>query len=155
MGKYILHFDYKLKDGSEQYRCKFYKDSKIKCKAFARFDSKGQTIKYNNKQTCRVDEKKVSMLLVNNGIKSSIDNTSIPFSIKAKVLYNTAQKKATKRKTCEVPDNEKIDKLKIKDKNHINVHDQWSPSYKNHQSVLYRYLNKYLPKDVENLEDMQ
>ena len=50
--------------------------------------------------------------------------------------------------------NENIDKLKIKDKNHINVHDQWPPSYKNHKSVLYRYLNKSLPKDVENLEDM-
>lgn len=148
MGKYILLFDYKL------YRCKFYKDRKIKCKAFARFDSKGQIIKYNNKHTCRVDEKKVNMLLVNNEIKTSIDNTSIPFSIKAKILFNTAQKKLIKRKNCEEHDNENIDKLKIKDKNHINVHDQWSSSFKNHKSVLYRYLNKSLPKDVENLEDM-
>ena len=29
---------------------------KIKYKAFARFDSKGQVIKYNNKHTC-IDEK--------------------------------------------------------------------------------------------------
>lgn len=94
------------------------------------------------------------MLLVNNEIKTSIDNTSIPFNIKAKVLSNTAQKKAIKKKNCEEPDNENIDKLKIKDKNHINVRDQWSPSFKNHKSVLYRYLNKSLPKDVENLEDM-
>ena len=31
-----------------------------------------------------------------------------------------------------------------RDNNHINIHDQWSPSFKNYKSVLYRYLNKSL-----------
>ena len=34
-GKYIIYFGYSNKDGSEQYRFKFYKDRKIQFKAFA------------------------------------------------------------------------------------------------------------------------
>lgn len=31
---YILHFSQKLKNGDLIYRCKYYKDTNIKCKAF-------------------------------------------------------------------------------------------------------------------------
>ena len=36
--EYILCLNHEDKNGNKTFRCKFYKDNQIKCKAFAKFD---------------------------------------------------------------------------------------------------------------------
>ena len=38
--KYIMHFSQKNSNSDLTYRCKYYKDKEIKCKAFVKFDNK-------------------------------------------------------------------------------------------------------------------
>ena len=42
--KYILYYSNTLKNGDKIFRCKYYKDKNIKCKAFLKISSKGELV---------------------------------------------------------------------------------------------------------------
>ena len=84
--------------------------------------------------------------------KESINKTAITYDIKANNLFYNSLAKVNKRKKEYSFDDE--DNKNEKDNNHINVHHNISPSFKNHKSALYRYINKDIPKDVDSLDEM-
>ena len=55
--EYILYLNHEDKNGNKTFRCKFYKDNQIKCKAFAKFDRNNTLISYNDQHSCVIDEK--------------------------------------------------------------------------------------------------
>ena len=70
-------------------------------------------------------------MLINNEIKNSIDETSIPFNIIANNLFNTSLKKQLKENLQMNLTIIIILLITIEDKNYINTHEQWPPSFKN------------------------
>ena len=95
--KYILHFSQKLKNGDLIYRCKYYKDTKIKCKAYLKLDKNNKFISNDKGHSCVVDEKKVQNLFNMNDIKSNIENKEIIYNIKPKDIFDSSIRKAFKR----------------------------------------------------------
>ena len=93
-----MNFSTKIKIENDKFRCKFYKDKSHKCKAFVEFNKEGKVVNYNNNHTCKVDEKKLNMLLINNEIKESINKTAITNDIKANNLFYNSLTKVNKRK---------------------------------------------------------
>ena len=59
--KYILYFNHEEKNGNRLFRYKFYKDTKIKCKAFVKYNQNNQLISYNDEYSCVLDEKKLKL----------------------------------------------------------------------------------------------
>ena len=62
-------FKPRRKNGNKTFRCKFYKDNQIKCKAFAKFDRNNTLISYNDQHSCIIDEKKIKSLKLKNEVK--------------------------------------------------------------------------------------
>ena len=148
--KYILHYSQKLKNGDLIYRCKYYKDSKIKCKAYLKLDKNNKFISNDKGHSCVVDEKKIQNLLLMNDIKSNIENKEIIYNIKPKDIFDSSIRKAFKRKSDEEPENKEIKE----NDNHISIKNEPMPNFSNLKSAIYRNLNKSMPKDIENLEEL-
>ena len=147
---YILHYSQKLKNGDLIYRCKYYKEANIKCKAYLKLDKNNKFISNDQEHSCTVDEKKVKNLLIMNDIKESISSKEIIYNIKPKDIFDNSIRKAIKRKNDEEPlENE----IKEND-NHISIKNEPLPNFINLKSTIYRNINKNLPKDIEKLEDM-
>ena len=56
--KYILYFNHEEKNEDRLFRCKFYKDTNIKCKAFVKYNQNNELISYDDQHLCVVYEKK-------------------------------------------------------------------------------------------------
>ena len=81
------------------FRCKFYKDNQIKCKAFAKFDRNNTLISYNDQHSCIIDEKKIKSLKLKNEVKKLIGEENVIYDVKARNIFDTSVKKAIKRKS--------------------------------------------------------
>ena len=60
--KYILYYSITLKNGDKIFRCKYYRDKDLKCKAFLKIFSKGEFVSNDETHSCVVDEKKRSKI---------------------------------------------------------------------------------------------
>ena len=148
-GKYILHFCQTLRNGSNIYKCKYYKDKIVKCKAYAKFNKDGNLEEVNNENSYKVDEVQIKKILIQNEVKSFIKEHEDIYNIKAKDIFDSSAKKIFKRKSDKVPEDEDIKK----DDNHINIKGNTSPSFLNVKTVIYNFINKNLPEDVDHFSD--
>ena len=89
-------------------------------------------------------------ILIQNEVKNLIIEHEDKYNIKAKGIFNSSVKQIFKRKSDKIPEDEDIKK----DDNHINIKDNTSPSFLNVKTVIYNYINKNLPKDVDQLSDL-
>ena len=85
-----------------------------------------------------------------NDIKSNIENKEIIYNIKPKDIFDSSIRKAFKRKSDEEPENKEIKE----NDNHISIKNEPMPNFTNLKSAIYRNLNKSMPKDIENLEEL-
>lgn len=85
-GKYILHFCQTLKNGSNLYKCKYYKDKIVKCKAYAKFNKDGNLEEVNNEHSCKVDEGQKKIILIQNEVKSFIKEHEDIHNIKQRIF---------------------------------------------------------------------
>ena len=85
-----------------------------------------------------------------NDIKSNIENKEIIYNIKPKDIFDSSIRKAFKRKSDEDPENKEIKE----NDNHISIKNEPMPNFTNLKSAIYRNLNKSMPKDFENLEEL-
>ena len=86
-----------------------------------------------------------------NDAKESLNKTEDIYNIKARDIFNNSIKKAIKRKSdFDGKDEEKEEKNNFNiDYKHKNI-----PTFDNVKHNIYRYINKHIPKDVDNLKDM-
>ena len=56
--KYILYYSNTLKNGDKIFRCKYYKDKNIKCKAFLKISSSWEFVSNDVTNSCVVDGSK-------------------------------------------------------------------------------------------------
>ena len=148
--KYVLHYSNKLKNGDRIYRCKFYKDQNIKCKDFLKLSENNDFVDRDNNHSCVVDEKKVQNLKITNDIRANISQSEIIYNVKPRDIFDASIRKAIKRKSDIDP---KEKEIKEND-NHISIKMVPIPNFVNLKSVIYRTINKNIPKDVENISDL-
>ena len=144
--KYILHYSNILKNGDKIFRCKYYRDKSIKCKAFLKISNKGEFVSNEETHSCVVDEKKVQNIKIMNEIKDNISKDEIMNNVKPRELFESSIRKAIKRKNDEDPDENEIKE----EENHISIKNSPQPYFGNIKSSLYRLINKNIPKDIEN-----
>ena len=150
--KYILYFNHEEKNGDKLFRCKFYKDTNIKCKAFVKYNQNNQLISYNDQHSCVVDEKKIKALKIKSEAKKIVGEENVIYDIKARNIFDSSVKKIVKRKSDEEP-KEEIDNQK-KDNIPINYKQNMTPSFSSVRASIYRYINKNVPKDIEDINDL-
>ena len=92
--EYILYLNHEDKNDNKTFRCKFYKDNQIKCKAFAKFDRNNTLISYNDQHSCVIDEKKIKSLKLKNEAKNLIGEENVIYDVKARNIFDTSVKKA-------------------------------------------------------------
>lgn len=80
-----------------------------------------------------------------NDIKESISNKEIIYNIKPKDIFDNLIRKAIKRRKDEEP---------IENDNHIIIKNEPLPNFINLKSSIYRNINKNIPKDIENLDEI-
>ena len=148
--KYILHYSNTLKNGDKIFRCKYYRDKNLKCKAFLKISSKGEFVSNEETHSCVVDEKKVQNIKIMNEIKDNISKDEIIYNVKPRELFESSIRKAIKRKNDEDPDENEIKE----EENHISIKNSPQPYFGNIKSSLYRLINKNIPKDIENLNEL-
>ena len=149
--KYIMHFSQKKSNGDLTYRCKFYKDKVNKCKAYVTFDNNEMIKDYNDNHNCIIDTMQIKKLKIMNEAKEALNNIEDIYNIKARDIFNNSIKKAIKRKS----DVEKEDEQKDKKENlNIDFKYKINPTFDNIKHNIYRYINKHIPQDIDNLKDM-
>ena len=85
-----------------------------------------------------------------NEIKDNISKNEIIYNVKPRELFESSIRKAIKRKK----DND-LDEIEIKEEdNHINIKTNPQPYFGNIRSSMYRLINKNIPKDIENLNEL-
>ena len=75
--KYILYYSNTLKNGDKIFRCKYYRDKNLKCKAFLKISNKGEFVSNDETHSCVVDEKKVQNIKIMNEIKDNLSKDEI------------------------------------------------------------------------------
>ena len=148
--KYIMHFSQKLTNGDSTYRCKFYKDKLIKCKAYVKFDSNGNLKSFSDNHTCSIDTLQIQKLKIMNSAKDSLKNMEDIYTIKARDIFNNSIKKAIKRKYDYDEEEANIEKHNL----NLDYKPIKSPTFDNVKHNIYRYINKQIPQDIDNLKDM-
>lgn len=123
--KYKYNFLYKKKDNTKIYRCTEYKTIK-KCPSTLLLNENNELIELKGEHNHNEMLKEVSMSLIKNKIEKEIINSSNPFEIKPKNIFNE----------------------KAKEVGFI------CPEYNSIQSQITRKINKILPKDIETFEDI-
>ena len=148
--KYILYYSNTLKNGDKIFGCKYYKDKNIKCKAFLKISIKGEFISNDETHSCVVDEKKVQNIKIMNEIKDNISKNEIIYNVKPRELFELSIRKAIKRKK----DNDPNESENKEEDNHISIKTNQQPILGNIKSFMYRLINKNIPKDIENLNEL-
>ena len=151
--KYILNLNKILSNGDKLYRCKNYLNKNYKCPAKVKFDPKDKLLEYNDQHSCKVDEIAIQKIKILNEVKTSFKDTKDIFTIKAKDIFDSSIKKATKRKNDNIPE-EAEDNNHLHNSNNINNINIKTISFDNIKDSIYRYINKQIPKDIEKLEDL-
>ena len=123
--KYKFNYQYKNKDDSAVYRCSEYK-TKNKCPSLIILNDENEIIRYQDVHNHIEQQNEVSMSLIKYKIGNEIKNSSNPFEIKSKAIFNE----------------------KAKEIGFI------CPEYKSIQSQITRKINKTLPEDIEKFEDI-
>ena len=85
-----------------------------------------------------------------NEIKDNISKNEIIYNVKPRELFESSIRKAIKRKKDNDPD---VSEIKEED-NYINIKTNPQPYFGNIRSSLYRLINKNIPKDIENLNEL-
>ena len=70
--------------------------------------------------------------------------------MKPKELFESSIRKAIKRKKDNDPDESEIKE----EDNHISIKTNQQPYFENIRSSMYRLINKNIPKDIENLNEL-
>ncbi len=89
--KYKFNFSTLKKDNSKVYRCTEYRTLN-KCKSFIILNDKKEILKYENLHNHLEKEYDASMSIVKHKIKDEIRQSSIPFDIKPKRIFNEISK---------------------------------------------------------------
>ena len=107
------------------YRCSEYK-TKFKCPSLLVLNDNKQLIKYEGEHNRLEMQNEAAMSLIKYKITKEIKNSSNPFEIKTKNIFN-----------------EKANEIGF-----------ICPEYKSIQSQISRKINKILPQDIETFEDI-
>ena len=150
--KYILYFNHEEKNGNRLFRCKFYKDTKIKCKAFVKYNQNNQLISYNDEHSGVVDEKKIKALKIKSEDKKIVGEGNVIYDIKARNIFDSSVKKIVKRKSDEEPKEEIANQ--INDNISINYKQNVTPFFSSVKAFIYRNINKNVPKNIEYITDL-
>ena len=136
--KYILYYSNTLKNGDKIFRCKYYRDKDLKCKAFLKISSKGEFVSNDETHSCVVDEKKVQNIKIMNEIKDNISKNEIIYNVKPRELFESSIRKAIKRKKDNDPDESEIKE----ENNHISIKTNPQPYFEKITSSMYGLVNK-------------
>ena len=148
--KYILYYSNTLNNGDKIFRCKYYRDKDLKCKAFLKISSEGEFVSNDETHSCVVDEKIVKNIKIIKEIKDNISKNEIIYNVKPRELFESSIRKAIKRKKDNDPD-----EIQIKEEdNHINIKTNPQPYFGNIRSSMYRLINKNILKDIQNLNKL-
>ena len=115
-----------------------------------KISSKGEFISNDETHSCVVDEKKVQNIKIMNEIKDNISKNEIIYNVKPRELFESSIRKAIKRKKDNDPDESEIKE----EDNHISIKTNQQPIFGNIKSSMYRLINKNIPKDIENLNEL-
>ena len=149
--KYLLYYTNTSKKGEKTFRCRFYRDKNVKCKAYVKYNDKDKLIDYDDNHSCKIEEMKIKSL---NEAKKLVKEDNIIFEVKAKNIYYTSFKTANKEKINHPNAEEAPQEEKNKINEPVNYNPGSNPLFKNVRASIYRYINKNIPKDIENLSDM-
>ena len=84
------------------------------------------------------------------GVRDNISKNEIIYNVKPRELIESSIRKAIKRKKDNDPDESEIKE----EDNHINIKTNPQPYFGNIRSSMYRLINKNIPKDIENLNEL-
>ena len=97
-------------------------------------------------------KKKIKSLKLKNKAKKLIEEENLIYDVKARNIFDNSVKKVIKRKSAEDP------KEEIKELNNnsisINYKHNDNPSFNNVRASICRYINKKIPKDIEDINDL-
>ena len=111
---------------------------------------KGEFVSNDETHSCVVDEKKVQNTKIMNEIKDNISKNEIIYNVKPRDLFESSIRKVFKRKK----DNDPVEREIKEEDNHISIKTNPQPYFGNIRSSMYRLINKNIPKDIENLNEL-
>ena len=152
--KFLLYFTNTNKKGEKTFRCKFYRDKNIKCQAYVKYNNKGELIDFNDNHSCKEEEIKVKTLNARNEVKKLIKEEGVIFEVKAKNIYETSMKVKDKNKKDQEPEENEQEEEQNQINEPVNYNQGINPGYNNIRASIYRYINKNIPKDLDNISDM-
>ena len=85
-----------------------------------------------------------------NDVKEALYKMEDIYNIKARDIFNNSIKKTIKSKSVYDED----EAIEEKDNLNIDYKLKTTPTFDNVKNNIYRYINKHMPKDVNNLKDM-
>ena len=96
-------------------------------------------------------KKKFQNIKIMSEIKDNISKNEIIYNMKPRELFESSIRKAIKRKKDIDPDESEIKE----EDNLISIKTSQQPYLVNIKSSMYRFVNKNIPKDIENLNELQ
>ena len=82
--KYILYYTNTSKKGEKTFRCKFYRDKTVKCKAYVKYNDKDELIDYDENHSGKIEDMKIKSLNIRNEAKKLVKEDNIIFEVKVK-----------------------------------------------------------------------
>ena len=146
--KFLLYFTNTNKNGEKAFRCKFYRDKNVKCQAYVKYNNKEELIDYNDNHSCKEEGRK------RNEAKKLVTEERVIFEVKAKSIYETSFKSADKNKLEQLQEKRAPEEEQNRINQPVNYNQGSNPLFKNVRASIYRYINKNIPKDVDNISEI-
>ena len=115
-----------------------------------KISSKGEFLSNDETHSCVIYEKKVQNIKIMSELKDNISQNEIIYNENPRELFESSIRKAVKRKKDINPDESEIKE----EDNHISIKTNQQPILGNIKSSIYRFINKNILKDIENLNEL-
>ena len=97
---------------------------------------------------------KINSLNVRNEAKKLVTEDRVIFDVKAKSIYETSLKSADKNKQDQAQEEKAPEAEQNQINKSVNYNQGSNPLFKNIKASIYRYINKNIQKDIDNISEM-